>query len=76
MHVPVSSVSHYNCKYLTSFSCTVDIYLLSILRLLSANSEEVFPVYGFLLFYILSHGQQGTLNHAYFLSGLENETRV
>lgn len=51
-------------------------YLLSILSLPSANSEEVFPICGLLLFYLLSHGQQVALSHACFLGSLENETGI
>lgn len=43
----------------TPFSCTV--YLLSILSLPSANSQEVFPVHG-VLFYLPSHGHGVALN--------------
>lgn len=73
MHVPVCTPDDYSCKYLTSFSCTAYTYLLSILSLPSANSKELFPVYGCLLFY---HGQQVACNHIYFLDSFGNETGV
>lgn len=74
-NVPVDTPNVYNWKYFTPFSCTVYRYLLSILSLPSANSQEVFPVHG-VLFYLPSHGHGVALNAWVFLCSLENETGV